>query len=60
MIIETIDNSRSQGGRFRWRTRSKGRIGVWSESYHNRADRDASIEAHQRMLPEAEVKEVKR
>jgi len=59
MQIERIDNSRAKAGKFRWRTRhDNGRVGVWSENYHNRADRDASIAAHQAQLGSAEIVEV--
>lgn len=56
MKIEPIDNSRSKNGRFRWRTvHANGEIGVWSEHYRNRGDRDASILLHQQQLASAEI-----
>ena len=61
MKIERIDNSRSRNGRYRWRTRhDNGRIGVWSENYHNRVDRELSIATHQAELGDAEIVEAKR
>jgi len=59
MKIEIL-RSRSQGGSWRWRTRSKGRIGVWSEAYHNKADCLSSIEAHRAGLEKAPIEEVGR
>lgn len=57
MKIQILSSSRSRGGKWRWRTKSKGRIGVWSEAYHNRVDCIASIDSHQVNLASAEIEE---
>lgn len=59
MKIEIYRSSAFRGGRWRWRTRSKGRIGVWSEGYWNRADMEASITSHKANLAAAPIVEVK-
>jgi uncharacterized protein YegP (UPF0339 family) len=60
MKIERIDNSKAKAGKYRWRTRhANGEIGVWSEHYRNRADREHSIELHQAELASAPSVEVK-
>jgi len=59
MKIEIYRSSAFRGGRWRWRTRSRGRIGVWSEGYWNRADCEASIESHRCNLADAEIVEIK-
>lgn len=43
--------------RWRWRTKSiaNGQIGVWSETYNDERDCDASIRTHQFYLRDAEV-----
>lgn len=59
MNIE-VKPMRWRANRWRWRTvHGNGRIGVWSEGYHNKADCLASIEAHRRELPTAPIVETK-